>query len=174
LKKRRSRKPCNKPANVAPPTKAQKVCTPGPKPSITAEVVQRVSDRVGRGMPLKMALEAEAQPKINVETWHKAIQGSETFRAVYDAGRAQFLDAAMARLAAADELKYLCWLLERRHSDLFAKREPEVVVNNTNVHNAIPEDVYKLAKEIAQRDAKVRSEGGTGKDKDQDQGSRAH
>lgn len=107
-----------------------------------------MSERVGRGMPLRMALETEANPKINEDTWKKALKAHPNFSPHYQAARGKFLDASMRRLEEADDLKHLVWLLERRHSDLFGKREPETQVNVTN-QVAIPADVLARAKEIA-------------------------
>jgi hypothetical protein len=103
-------------------------------PSITREVVERVAERVGRGLTLKLALAAEAHPKINVETWKKTIAAHDEFRPIYEAGKGKFLELAMARLAAAEDLRWLTWLLERRHADLFGKPAPAVsVTNNVSV-----------------------------------------
>lgn len=106
---------------------------PGPKPSITLDVVLRVSERVGKGLTLRLALAAESNPKINEETWKKALSAHPEFYPHYQAAKGKFLAQAMDRLAQASDLKHLCWLLERRHSDLFA-RPAELAVN---VHNQV-------------------------------------
>ena len=123
---------------------------PGPKPSITLDVVKRVSDRVGRGLTLALALAAECCATINVETWKKCLQAHPEFSPHYEAGKGRFLDAAVKRLAESHELKYLCWLLERRHGDLFSKPDAPAAV--VNVITAIPEDVVQRAREISRAD----------------------
>lgn len=120
----------------------------GPKPSITLEVVKRVSERVGRGMPLKLALATEGNAKINEETWKKALKAHSNFPPIYEAAKGKFLDEAMRKLEEAEDLKYVCWLLERRHSDLFARPEPAAVVN-VSQSVGIPADVIERARELA-------------------------
>jgi hypothetical protein len=103
-----------------------------------------VAERVGNGVPLKHALAAEGDSKINVDTWKKALVAHPEFRGPYEAGKGKFLEYAMRRLAAAEDLKFLCWLLERRHSDLFSKPEPGTTVN---VHNQV--NVSQPTKELS-------------------------
>lgn len=126
----------------------------GKKPAITLEVVKRVSERVGMGMPLKQALQAEGHKQINEGSWKMALKRHPEMLPHYESAKATFLDRAMRRLAEADQLKYLCWLLERRHPDLFARPAASegsttVNVNQTNHNVAIPADVLQRAKEIA-------------------------
>lgn len=122
---------------------------PGKVPSITLAVVRRVAARVGRGLTLELALAAEDCDQVNFENWHKTLQRHPELSTHYLAGKGQFLDRALERLAQSDELSHLRWLLERRHSDLFAKREPEVVVNN---NLTLPADVLERARQLAKDD----------------------
>lgn len=122
----------------------------GPKPSITIEVVQRVSERFGRGVPIKEALEAESHPKINLATWHKALQAHPELSIHYKAARGKFLDEALARLARDENTARLCWLLERRYSDLFAAPAPiNVNVAQQTVIAGVPDDILQRAREFA-------------------------
>lgn len=130
----------------------------GPKPSITLEVVERVSQRVGMGMPLHMALETEGNRKVNPSTWQKALKAHPEFRPIYTACKGKFLDYAMRKLAESEELKHLCWLIERRHSDLFARPEPAPAVVNVSQSNTVvslPDDVVQRAREIANAEVKL-------------------
>lgn len=123
--------------------------TPGPKPSITGEVVRRVGDRYARGVPLEEALAAEGNAKINLETWKKALAAHPEFSPRWQAAKGKFLDRATKRLAESKKLSYLCWLLERRHADLFARPAPvSVSVNNTNIVE-LPAEVIERARELA-------------------------
>lgn len=102
-------------------------------------------------MPLKLALAAECKPKINLDTWEKALKKHQNFRSIWEAAKGKFLDEAMRKLAAAEDLKYVCWLLERRHSDLFARpAESSTTVSvSANASVGIPADVLERARELA-------------------------
>lgn len=149
---RRQAKKCKPSAQPRTPKKRTK---PGPKPSITLAVVKRVSIRVGIGLTLKLALAAENCATVNEETWKKALAAHPEFSPHYEAAKGKFLELSMVRLAKAEDLKYLCWLLERRHSDLFAKPEAAPIVNvNQSVAVGIPSDVIERARELAGSDQK--------------------
>lgn len=112
-------------------------------------MVKRVADRYAIGLTLKLALAAENNPKINEETWKKALAAHPELSPHYEAAKGKFLEKSVRRLAKAKELKHLCWLLERRYSDLFARPEPAPVqVNNTNIVG-LPEDVIERAREYS-------------------------
>jgi hypothetical protein len=127
---------------------------PGPKPSITLAVVLRVCDRVAVGSTLKLALAAECVATINEETWKKALKAHPEFYPHYEGARGKFIEAACRRLAADEDTKYLCWLLERRHGDLFHKSDPPPAVVNVSQHVGIPADVLERAREVAKTDIK--------------------
>lgn len=132
---------------------------PGPKPSITVEVVRRVSERVAAGLTLALALHAEQVATVNEETWKKAVAGNADFKAIYEGAKAKFLEEAVLRLSQAKELKYLCWLLERRHSEMFRKPDADRVVVNQSVSVGIPDEVLQRAREIAAREHKDHTDG---------------
>lgn len=124
----------------------------GPKPSITLDVVKRVAERFGRGIPVVEALAAECNPKINLDTWHKALQKDEKLSTHWAGARGKFLDQATRRLHYAEQEKYLCWLLERRYSDLFAKRDskPSDVADSERARSTeIPDDILQRAHQLA-------------------------
>lgn len=104
---------------------------------------------------MRLALEAEGKPKINLDTWEKSLKSHGNFRVIYHAAKGKFLDASMQRLAEAEDLKHLRWLIERRFPDLFARPDLEsaAVVNISQVNNtvAIPADVLSRAREIADK-----------------------
>lgn len=128
---------------------------PGPKPSITLEVVRRVADRFGLGMPLSLALAAEANSKVNEETWKKALAAHPELSPHYEAARGKFLEHSMRRLAVSEELSNLRWLLERRHSDLFPRPSEALVnVNNSTHISGLPDDVLERARVIARVEVK--------------------
>lgn len=127
-------------------------------------MVKRVSARVGRGLTLSLSLAAENRATVNEETWKKALQAHPEFSPHYDAGKGKFLDKAIRRIAAEKNTKYLCWLLERRHPDLFARHDSDVAAGSgTTVHVSqsvavgIPADVLERARDLAREDqSKVR------------------
>lgn len=122
---------------------------PGPKPSITLPLVQRVAARIGRGLTLRLALAAEQNDKVNEETWKKALAAHPEFSPLYEAAKGKFLDVATQRLAKSADLYNLRWLLERRHADLFARPAEVSVSVENNVAVSIPDDVIQRARQIA-------------------------
>ena len=122
-------------------------------------MVKRVSARVARGLTLELALAAEQHGKINLETWHKALQKCEEFSTHYQGARGKFLEWAVAKLAADKNTSRLMWLLERRHADLFSKPEPAAAVVNVSQHVGIPADVLERAKQLQIADCKLQSGG---------------
>lgn len=122
--------------------------------------MERVSERVGRGLTLKLALAAERCQTVNEETWKKALQSHAEFVPVYEAGKAKFLELATWRLAESEDLANLRWLLERRHADLFARPAAVNVSVNTETHIAgLSDDVLERARVIARTEAKVEDGG---------------
>jgi hypothetical protein len=127
---------------------------PGPKPSITLAVVKRVSERFGRGLTLEQSLAAEEVSTINLETWKKCLQAHPEFSPHYEAAKGKFLDVATRRLAEAQDLKFLTWLLERRYSKMFARpAENDITVNATaNATAGIPADLVERARAVVEGD----------------------
>jgi hypothetical protein len=105
---------------------------------------------VGLGLTLKLSLAAENHEKINEETWKKAIAAHPEFSPHYEAAKGKFLEGAMRRLAASEELAHLKWLLERRHSDLFGRPPEQSVCVTNNVSVELPADVLERAREYSQ------------------------
>jgi len=139
-----------------------RITKPGPKPSITLAVVKRICEAYGRGVSLDGALAAEGNDKINLETWKKALAAHPEFSPHWQGARGKFLAKSMARLERSKNLKFLCWLLERRHSDLFSKRDskPSDVPESERERNSeIPDDVWQRARELARGDARPTKEG---------------
>lgn len=98
--------------------------------TITLKVVKRVGKKVAQGVPLRYALASENNCEINVDSWHKAIQRNEDFRAEYERASAVFVEAACKRLVADRSPANLRWILERRYPMDFARR-PDAEINVT-------------------------------------------
>jgi hypothetical protein len=114
------------------------------------DVVKRVSNRVALGSTLALALAAEGNGKVNEETWKKALQSHPEFSPHYEGAKGKFLAVAMERLQAAKDLKFLCWLLERRHAELFSKPAPvQLNVSNTTTVEVELKGILERAAELA-------------------------
>lgn len=115
---------------------------------ITTETVERVSNRIAHGLSLKLALAAEREPLINEAAWSAALEADPQLALIPDAVKAEFCQSAAERLVLSeqDNLKWLCWLLERCYPDLFgASTQP------AKSQNAVPEEFLKLFREEAKR-----------------------
>ena len=124
----------------------------GRPPAITLKVVKRVGVKVAQGVPLRYALAAENHREINLDSWHKAIQRNEDFRAEYERASAAFVEAACKRLVADRSPANLRWILERRYPADFA-RKPDTEVNvNQSIQCRSPEE--NLAIELARARAR--------------------
>lgn len=109
----------------------------GRKQIVTADVVKRVGERVGLGVPLQYALILE-KPPIAVKTFEMALSRNPEFVGAFKAEKAGFLERAYKRLSIEDDWRALVVLLERRHAVDFAKpiAEPvQPVINVTSVTN---------------------------------------
>ena len=125
---------------------------PGRPPAITLKVVKRVGAKVAQGVPLRYALAAENNREINLDSWHKAIQRNDDFRAEYERAGAAFVEAACKRLVADRSPANLRWILERRYPADFA-RKPDTEVNvNQTIQCRTPEQ--NLALELARARAR--------------------
>jgi len=106
------------------------------------------------GLPLEDALAKEQDPSINTESWAKAIKRHPQFSAVYNSAKGSFYDEALRRLIKDKNLKWLCWVLERRHSKDFGRTPgPTVNVTQTQEIVGVPNELLARAREYA-RNAK--------------------
>lgn len=124
---------------------------PGRPPAITLKVVKRVGKKVAQGVPLRYALASENKREINVDSWHRAIQRNDHFRAEYERASAAFVEAACKRLVSDLSPANLRWILERRYPMDFA-RKPDAEIHLTqSVGCQSPEQTMRL--EIARATA---------------------
>ena len=71
---------------------------PGGRPAhINLAVVKRVSQRFARGVPLRLACEAEAVAEINEESFKRHLKRHPSLLPLYRGARAQFIEAALKR-----------------------------------------------------------------------------
>jgi hypothetical protein len=146
-----------KPTPFMKTTQADKV-TPkrkrGRPPEVPPQAFVNVCQAFAQGLPLEMALAAEAIPK---STWYSALKANEVYRTQYGAAKAIFLAQALTRLTEHQDPKHLEWVLERRHPDLF-RRPAETEVNTNVTVNQLPADLVQRARDLAkQRMAKPKA-----------------
>ena len=122
----------------------------GPEPSVTMAVVDRVANRVGKGVPLDMALALEPNP-INEETFTRALRQDVKLAAHMARGKAAFVDKFVDAIVASDDLQHMKWLVTRRHPLLFGE---QLTVKNTGetrtVHEYAPE-FWQQTRELAEK-----------------------
>ena len=110
------------PAARQPPKK------PGPESKVTAELVKRVSERVARGIPIRVALSGE---QVSWTAYKKHLQRHPELKAIQKGAKIQFLDKAFDMILSRPG-PMLRWLLERRHPELFAKPREEAAIQTTD------------------------------------------
>lgn len=122
----------------------------GRKRHVTLAVVQRVADRIAVGLTLELACEAEGDPVINVDSFHKALERHPEFVHPYHAAKADFLEWACERLVHSHEMGNLRWFLERRYSDLFGKpADTTINVVQQQAIVGISDEVLARARELS-------------------------
>ncbi len=121
-----------------------------PKP-ITSDIVERVSNRIAHGVSLKLALAAERNPLINESAWSATLNDDPQLALIPDAVKGEFCENAAERLVRSDQenLKWLCWLLERCYPEMFGASNK--TTESAKSENAIPEEFLKLFREEAKR-----------------------
>lgn len=105
-------------------------------------------------MSLRLALAKERKATINEETWRKALGAHPDLAPAYEAAKADYLENAMRRLSNSRRLNYLCWLIERRHPDLFTK--PSAASQAAHQESELPglaDEILERARAIARERA---------------------
>jgi len=119
----------------------------GRKAHITLEVVKRVSERFGLGLPLEMALCLEKNERINEDSWRHALARNPEFVRVFKAAKAEFLGESFRFLARHEDWRARVTFLERRHAVDFAKPPEKLDVHQTIV--GLPDDYLKIFRDDA-------------------------
>jgi len=119
----------------------------GRKAHITLDVVKRVSERFGLGLPLEMALCLEKNPNINEGSWRMALGRNPEFVRAFKAAKAEFLEQSFNFLARHDDWRARVTFLERRHANDFAK--PPEQLNVTSTIAGLPEDYLAILRDHA-------------------------
>jgi hypothetical protein len=95
--------------------KMSNTAKPGPESKVTVELVHRVSERVAKGIPIRVALQTEP---VTFEAYKKHLQRHPELRAIQAAAKIKFLDVTIDMISSKNG-PMLRWLLERRHADVF-------------------------------------------------------
>ncbi len=109
----------------------------GRKPLLSLEKVNQVGEEVALGMPVEYAL---LLCGIQRHTWEMSMARPKLHEA-FQLCKARFLSEALHKIKVADARSLpvgLCWILERRHSDIFSKSTSHVNVNATFVSRELP------------------------------------
>lgn len=112
----------------------------GRPPKFTVEVVDRISKRVAKGLTVEQACILE-DPPMDAESFRRACNTRPEIRTVYQKRRAEYVEAAIDRLAAgsAKDNSGLIFLLRCRQKEQFSTA-PEVSVTQVNQTNFVLND----------------------------------
>lgn len=121
---------------------------PKSKSLVTSRLVERVSERVARGIPLHLALAGEPVTRAEYED---KLRCHPELAAVEKAAKRKFLEEMInTLLAAEDPDSNIRWLLERLYPDIFGRHRETVTVNVAAIAG-MTEDYARLFREDAKR-----------------------
>lgn len=96
---------------------------PEPKSTATVALVKRISERLAKGIPLKLALAGEP---VTQEKYEKLLRRSREIAALQDIAKREFLEDALDTLLNGKNAgANIRWWLEIFHPEIFAKPKPE-------------------------------------------------
>jgi hypothetical protein len=123
---------------------------PKPKANVTAVLVKRVSERVAKGIPLKLALAGEPVAQADYE---EQLRQSAELAAIQDAAKREFLEDALDTLIHGKHARpNIRWLLGVLYPGLFAKSPGEDEARLAKQNSAgIPDELLKRIQEAARR-----------------------
>ena len=113
------------------------------KPVIfTPEVIQKIADNIGLGMPAHLAC-AEIDPPVKLASFDQQLIQHEEYREIVTRAQAKFCKRALLNISSgAQGWQGDAWILERRHAGYFRRTDPTVTVNQTTINQfAIPEEI---------------------------------
>ena len=122
--------------------------TPNPEPKITPALVDRVSERLALGMPLKLALAGE--PITRAEYKEHLLKHPE-LAAVEDVAKQNLLQNAFnVMLAGENAAANFRWLLERVYPDVVGGPDDESAKPKQTILG-LPEEILEQIRERAKR-----------------------
>lgn len=127
----------------------------GPEPKVTLAVVDRVAQRVGKGLTLEMALALEPTG-ISEDLFRKALQKDVKLSSHMARGKAEFVDKFIDAIMISDDLQHMKWLVTRRHPDLFGEQLSVKQSGEVKTVNTMDPAIIELAR----MDWKERNNGG--------------
>jgi|GEM_PF-5723513 len=113
------------------------------------DVVKRVSERFGLGLPLEMALCLEKDERINEDSWRHALARKPEFVRAFKAAKAEFLGESFQYLAKHEDWRARVVFLERRHGDDF--RKPADNLNVSTTIAGLPDEYLKIFRDDARK-----------------------
>jgi hypothetical protein len=93
-----------------------KIIRHGPESRVTAQLVKRVSKCVARGIPVRLALAGQG---VTQYAYERHLRRHPELAAIHEAAKVTFLNKTFDMILSRPG-PLVRWLLERRHSDLFA------------------------------------------------------
>lgn len=93
--------------------------TPTSTSTITVALVERVSQRIAKGIPLDLALAGES---VTEEDYKEQLEQNPAFAAIEGKAKCKFIEDAVSGLLRAEKPSAnIRWLLERLYPDVFGK-----------------------------------------------------
>jgi hypothetical protein len=124
----------------------------GSKEEVTVALVERVSERVAKGVPIRLAAAREGLRRAEYE---ELLRGRPELALRQDAANGEFVEFCIRKLLdVEDPSSNIRWLLERLNPDMFADRkgrEGEGVAVSATTVEGMSEDELRQFQEAAKR-----------------------
>jgi len=96
---------------------------PGPKSKVTAALVRRVSNRVAKGIPIRLALALTGE-LVTLHAYERQLRRHPKLRAIQARAKLKFLEKAIDAICSQPS-PMLRWYLERRFAHVFCPLEED-------------------------------------------------
>lgn len=149
--------PCHMVAAPIEPIKSQRKRPKTGCPTVTPEVVDRVADRMVKGMPMRYALAAE-KLGLTVSLWRQQLEKRPVLLRLFEEKVSDYLGPVLDAIGK-EKLRTMpasVWLLERRFPDEFAppKNRDGGVQVNVQVNQVSGESLVRAARLVTHKPAK--------------------
>lgn len=122
----------------------------GREPSVTIALVDRIARRIGKGLPLDMALALETKP-VAEETFTRALRKDVKLAAHLARGKAEFVDRFIDAVVESADLQHMKWLVTRRHPLLFGEQLTVKNTGETKTVHEYPAEFWAQTREISEK-----------------------
>lgn len=116
-----------------------KIVKPGRESKVTAALVKRVAKHIAKGIPVRLALALTGEP-VTQCAFERHLRRHPELAVIQEAAKAKYLEKAFDMIMSRPG-PLVRWLLERRHSDLFAPPDWEKQAPAAQPASAAPEPV---------------------------------